>query len=338
MVTMFKSGTHLLGLSMSHEARSKLLPVYQELCRKIHNPALGLLDKEIKNICHGLRIIKTRTLMSLVQKVKTSHIARKRMAKIKASLFWFLHKTDFLLLHCTHWCNVLYEWSNAQKRQWSWKFAVFVSGFARTGQPAYNGIKDVYSHNECQSSAAFSELDAKIPGVSFRENGKVRKKGAIYLGRVIDEENNIFYNKERWLFNTILLIINISRHWILTPELWKFISQWPYLLLSKFSRDTGKIALRNIINNKSVLEFDFLFSKISKARNDICHGHEDECITDSERSEIDSRCKELTEMIGKKVTDSQIARWTHLSSLIIMLLTLELLLTWIYLSNGIILC
>lgn len=66
MVTMFKSGTHLLGLSMSHEARSKLLPVYQELCRKIHNPALGLLDKEIKNICHGLWIIKTRTLMQCV--------------------------------------------------------------------------------------------------------------------------------------------------------------------------------------------------------------------------------------------------------------------------------
>ncbi len=36
--------------------------------------------------------------------------------------------------------------------------------------------------------------------MSFRENGKVRKKGAIYLGRVIDEENNIFYNKERGFF------------------------------------------------------------------------------------------------------------------------------------------
>ena len=30
---------------------------------------------------------------------------------------------------------------------------------------------------------------AKVPGTSYRENGKIRKKGTIYLGRVIDEKN-----------------------------------------------------------------------------------------------------------------------------------------------------
>ena len=41
---------------------------------------------------------------------------------------------------------------------------------------------------------------AKVPGTSYRENGKIRKKGTIYLGRVIDEKNNIFYSKERGVF------------------------------------------------------------------------------------------------------------------------------------------
>ena len=41
---------------------------------------------------------------------------------------------------------------------------------------------------------------AKIPGTSYRINGKIRKKGTIYLGRVIDEENFIFYNKDRGVF------------------------------------------------------------------------------------------------------------------------------------------
>ena len=41
---------------------------------------------------------------------------------------------------------------------------------------------------------------AKVPGTSYRENGKIRKKGTIYLGRVIDEKNFIFYNKDRGVF------------------------------------------------------------------------------------------------------------------------------------------
>ena len=36
---------------------------------------------------------------------------------------------------------------------------------------------------------------AKVPGTSYRDNGKVRKKGVIYLGRVIDKEHHIFCNR-----------------------------------------------------------------------------------------------------------------------------------------------
>ena len=41
---------------------------------------------------------------------------------------------------------------------------------------------------------------AKVPGESYREGGHVRKRNAIYLGRVIDKKNNVFYNKERGIF------------------------------------------------------------------------------------------------------------------------------------------
>lgn len=41
---------------------------------------------------------------------------------------------------------------------------------------------------------------AKVPGISYRENGKIRKKGTIYLGRVIDEKNFIFFSKDRGVF------------------------------------------------------------------------------------------------------------------------------------------
>lgn len=43
---------------------------------------------------------------------------------------------------------------------------------------------------------------AKIPGISYRdENGIVRKKDVIYLGRVIDKDHCIFFNKERGIFS-----------------------------------------------------------------------------------------------------------------------------------------
>ncbi len=41
---------------------------------------------------------------------------------------------------------------------------------------------------------------AKVPGESYREDGHVKKRNTIYLGRVIDMEHNVFYNKERGIF------------------------------------------------------------------------------------------------------------------------------------------
>lgn len=41
---------------------------------------------------------------------------------------------------------------------------------------------------------------AKDPGISVREGSTVRKKDVVYLGRVIDKEKNIFYNKKRGVF------------------------------------------------------------------------------------------------------------------------------------------
>lgn len=42
---------------------------------------------------------------------------------------------------------------------------------------------------------------AKVPGVSYRENGQVRKRDVIYLGRVIDKEHHIFCNRDRGIFS-----------------------------------------------------------------------------------------------------------------------------------------
>lgn len=41
---------------------------------------------------------------------------------------------------------------------------------------------------------------AKIPGKSYRKDGKVRKEGVVYLGRVIDLDHGVFYNKKRGVF------------------------------------------------------------------------------------------------------------------------------------------
>lgn len=41
---------------------------------------------------------------------------------------------------------------------------------------------------------------AKIPGKSYRKNGKVYKSGVVNLGRVIDKENNVFFSRERGIF------------------------------------------------------------------------------------------------------------------------------------------
>ena len=41
---------------------------------------------------------------------------------------------------------------------------------------------------------------AKIPGKSYRDGNKVRKTGVVYLGRVIDLEKGVFYNRDRGVF------------------------------------------------------------------------------------------------------------------------------------------
>ena len=41
---------------------------------------------------------------------------------------------------------------------------------------------------------------AKIPGKSYRVDGKVRKTGVVYLGRVIDLKEGVFCNKERGVY------------------------------------------------------------------------------------------------------------------------------------------
>lgn len=41
---------------------------------------------------------------------------------------------------------------------------------------------------------------AKVPGRSVRRDGKVVKEGVVYLGRVIDAENNVFFSQERGIF------------------------------------------------------------------------------------------------------------------------------------------
>ena len=41
---------------------------------------------------------------------------------------------------------------------------------------------------------------AKIPGKSVRIDGKVRKTGVVYLGRVIDLDKGVFCNKERGVY------------------------------------------------------------------------------------------------------------------------------------------
>ena len=56
---------------------------------------------------------------------------------------------------------------------------------------------------------------AKIPGKSYRVDGKVRKTGVIYLGRVIDLDKGVFYNKERGVFS---YDINTGEYGVADPK------------------------------------------------------------------------------------------------------------------------
>ncbi len=45
------------------------------------------------------------------------------------------------------------------------------------------------------------QLYAKVPATSYRKDGKVKKRNdGIYLGRVIDKENHVFYSSDRGIF------------------------------------------------------------------------------------------------------------------------------------------
>ena len=41
---------------------------------------------------------------------------------------------------------------------------------------------------------------AKIPGKSYRVDGKVLKQDVVYLGRVIDLDKGVFFSKERGVY------------------------------------------------------------------------------------------------------------------------------------------
>ena len=63
---------------------------------------------------------------------------------------------------------------------------------------------------------------------------------------------------------------------------------------------------KKYFNNKLVTDFDLKFSKIIDARNGIAHGHEDECLTDSDRNEINNYCNEIIDMISKHLSNKKI--------------------------------
>jgi len=44
------------------------------------------------------------------------------------------------------------------------------------------------------------QLYAKVPGNSVRVNGKIVKENVVYLGRVIDKDSNVFFNREKGIY------------------------------------------------------------------------------------------------------------------------------------------
>lgn len=58
---------------------------------------------------------------------------------------------------------------------------------------------------------------------------------------------------------------------------------------------------RKYFDDRLYNDFRNRFSKIRIARNGIAHGHEDECITDAARMEIDSYCQEFFELLRKNI-------------------------------------
>ena len=49
-------------------------------------------------------------------------------------------------------------------------------------------------------------------------------------------------------------------------------------------------------------DFKNRFYKIRKARNGIAHGHENECLTDADRKEVDSYCQEFFKIVRENLS------------------------------------
>ncbi|WP_406547668.1 CRISPR-associated DxTHG motif protein [Succinimonas sp.] len=116
----FKSGMRLLGLSMFNDARSQLLPVYRELCSKIHDPVLELLESDIRNS------------LSWVEHSGNSNVAV------------LLSMGETMLRNGNDLESLLYAYQGLQDLD----------------TIIYNSVKKVYLQEKCQSSAVFSEINA----------------------------------------------------------------------------------------------------------------------------------------------------------------------------------
>ena len=59
-------------------------------------------------------------------------------------------------------------------------------------------------------------------------------------------------------------------------------------------------------DNKPISDFDMKFTKIIRARNGIAHGHEDECLNEAGKNEVDSYCREIIEITAKRLSSKKI--------------------------------
>ena len=119
MPEKFKSGMCLLELSMFNDARSQLLPVYQELCRKIHDPVLELLETDIRNS------------LSWVEQGSNSNVSV------------LLSMGETMLRNGNDLESLLYTYQALQE----------------IDSLIYNSLREAYIHEDCQSSAVFSEIN-----------------------------------------------------------------------------------------------------------------------------------------------------------------------------------
>ena len=60
--------------------------------------------------------------------------------------------------------------------------------------------------------------------------------------------------------------------------------------------------LKKYFGNRFYNDFKNRFYKIRKARNGIAHGHENECLTDADRKEVDSYCQEFFKIVRENLS------------------------------------